>query len=244
MSRPAWIRNGYIASKTPVREVPCSRVQPAVTASASTAPAAYDVADVRSLRPETSPRRQPTRSTTAANTPTSAMFCFTSRAATVAAPASPAASAARPSRRSWTAVTIAAIPATTNGAASSSPLTSRPPMSGLTHRPRGQRRRPRRGPVTGDGPRDVGATEDHDHGGQAAHQPERDGASEVGGDAEDGDQQRGTVHPVAAVERGATRLPLLAHEEEARLVRLRARGAGTGAGRPPRRRRPPERPGG
>ena len=27
ISRPAWIRNGYIASKTPAREVPCSRVQ-------------------------------------------------------------------------------------------------------------------------------------------------------------------------------------------------------------------------
>ena len=84
---------------------------------------------------------------------------------------------------------------------------------------RGQRRRPRGGPVTGDGPRDVGATEDHDHRGQATHQSERDGASEVGGDAEDGDEERGTVHPVAAVERGATRLPLLAHEEEAGLVR-------------------------
>ena len=48
---------GTSRRRRPRGRCPCSSVQTAVTASASTAPAQYDAVAVRSLRPETSPRR-------------------------------------------------------------------------------------------------------------------------------------------------------------------------------------------
>ena len=82
----------------------------------------------------------------------------------------------------------------------------------------GHQRSPGRRSRSAEATRGVCRPEDHCDRGQAADQPQRHQAPELGRDPEDADQQGGPVHPVVAVERGAAGVPLLADHEEPGLV--------------------------
>ena len=221
ITRPASMRKGYIASKTPTSDVPWTIVQAASTSRQAAAPPTAATSERARRGVASSPRRHATSSATQANTPTSAMFCFTSSEATAAAPASAAATVARRSFGWLITASTATMPATTKGAASSSPLTCCPPSRGVTHNAAAVTRGPRRGPLTAKAPRDVRRAEHDQDGRQAADQPQRDQPTELGRDLEDGDQQGWPVHPVAAVERRSAGVPLLADQQEPGLVAAR-----------------------